>query len=145
MHHGQDMTLPITVGGDYLWWAQTWHMQTPLETLGAGSFVAFELRAKVRRQRFCEPITAQKNETRSNRNVIIKGDPCNGIPSRVLFFVPRTFYTAVFGLKELDFPGDKKSVLARGHNNQNPLGNQNSGMPLCSGNHILVLSIRSAR
>ncbi|CAN0165875.1 unnamed protein product, partial [Laminaria digitata] len=44
----QDMALPITVGGDYLWWAQTWHMQTPLETLGAGSFVAFELREKVR-------------------------------------------------------------------------------------------------
>ena len=46
----QDMTRPITVGGDYLWWAQTWHMQTPLETLGAGSFVAFELREKVCQQ-----------------------------------------------------------------------------------------------
>lgn len=32
---------------EYLWWAHTWHMQTPLETLGAGSFVAFELKEKV--------------------------------------------------------------------------------------------------
>lgn len=29
---------------NYFWWAQTWHMRTPLETLGPGSMVIFELR-----------------------------------------------------------------------------------------------------
>ena len=44
----QDVTVPIMTNPEYLWWAHTWHMQTPLETLGAGSFVAFELKEKVR-------------------------------------------------------------------------------------------------
>lgn len=44
----QDVTVPIMTSPEYLWWAHTWHMQTPLETLGAGSFVAFELKEKVR-------------------------------------------------------------------------------------------------
>lgn len=39
--------MPIMTSPEYLWWAHTWHMQTPLETLGAGSFVAFELKEKV--------------------------------------------------------------------------------------------------
>lgn len=48
LHVGpQDVTVPIITTPEYLWWAHTWHMQTPLETLGAGSFVAFELKEKV--------------------------------------------------------------------------------------------------
>lgn len=39
----QDIVVPILTGSDYLWWAHSWHMQTPLETLGAGSIVVFEL------------------------------------------------------------------------------------------------------
>lgn len=39
--------LPAMASRDHLWWAHTWHMQTPLETLGAGSFVSFELKEKV--------------------------------------------------------------------------------------------------
>jgi hypothetical protein len=38
---------PCVTRPNYLWWAQTWHMQTPLETLGAGSTVLFELRDQV--------------------------------------------------------------------------------------------------
>lgn len=47
MSSPQDVTVPIITTPEYLWWAQTWHMQTPLETLGAGSFIAFELKEKV--------------------------------------------------------------------------------------------------
>eukprot|EP00903_Cladosiphon_okamuranus_P008596 g8244.t1 len=46
----QDVTVPIMTSPEYLWWAHTWHMQTPLETLGAGSFVAFELKEKGERK-----------------------------------------------------------------------------------------------
>ncbi|CAM9455312.1 unnamed protein product [Phaeothamnion confervicola] len=40
----QDVCLPAITRPNYLWWAHTWHMQTPLETLGKNSFVVFELR-----------------------------------------------------------------------------------------------------
>ncbi|CAM9430236.1 unnamed protein product, partial [Discosporangium mesarthrocarpum] len=40
----QDIVLPSIVRPNYLWWARMWHMQTPLETLGQGSFVTFELK-----------------------------------------------------------------------------------------------------
>ncbi|CAM9678957.1 unnamed protein product [Chrysoparadoxa australica] len=41
----QDMVLPSITRPNYLWWAKTWHMYTPLsiETLGRGSFVVFQL------------------------------------------------------------------------------------------------------
>ncbi|CAM9114978.1 unnamed protein product, partial [Pylaiella littoralis] len=42
----QDVTVPVMTSPEYLWWAHTWHMQTPLETLGVGSFVSFELKEK---------------------------------------------------------------------------------------------------
>lgn len=51
----QDVTVPIMTSPEYLWWAHTWHMQTPLETLGAGSFVAFELKEKVRSDKADRP------------------------------------------------------------------------------------------
>lgn len=40
----QDIVVPSFKRPNYLWWAQTWHMRTPLETLGKESFVAIELR-----------------------------------------------------------------------------------------------------
>jgi Cytoskeletal adhesion/PH domain/Ankyrin repeats (3 copies) len=40
----QDLVLPSLTRPNYLWWAHTWHMQTPLETLGPNSVVIFELR-----------------------------------------------------------------------------------------------------
>jgi myosin-5 len=40
----QDIVFPAITRPNYLWWAHTWHMQTPLETLDGKSFVVFELR-----------------------------------------------------------------------------------------------------
>ncbi|CAM9346845.1 unnamed protein product [Choristocarpus tenellus] len=40
----QDMMFP-TLESNHLWWAKTWNMQTPLETLEAGSLVVVELKA----------------------------------------------------------------------------------------------------
>ncbi|KAG5193023.1 P-loop containing nucleoside triphosphate hydrolase protein [Tribonema minus] len=40
----QDVVFPCLTRPGYLWWAQTWHMQNPLETLGAGSVIVVELR-----------------------------------------------------------------------------------------------------
>ncbi|CAM9150063.1 unnamed protein product [Discosporangium mesarthrocarpum] len=44
----QDVTYPV-VERDHVWWAQRWHMQTPLETLGTRSLVIFELNNRVER------------------------------------------------------------------------------------------------
>lgn len=40
----KDVTSPVLALMNYFWWAQTWHMRTPLETLGPGSMIVFELR-----------------------------------------------------------------------------------------------------
>ena len=40
----QDIDSPAFKNSNGLWWGRTWHMQTPLETLGSGSTMVFELR-----------------------------------------------------------------------------------------------------
>ncbi|CAM9893951.1 unnamed protein product [Ectocarpus fasciculatus] len=40
----QEFDSPTLFSSMYLWWGRTWHMQTPLETLGPGSSMVFELR-----------------------------------------------------------------------------------------------------
>eukprot|EP00903_Cladosiphon_okamuranus_P008594 g8243.t1 len=40
----QDIDSPEIKTASELWWGRTWHMQTPLETLGSGSTMVFELR-----------------------------------------------------------------------------------------------------
>ncbi|CAN0006552.1 unnamed protein product, partial [Ectocarpus sp. 6 AP-2014] len=40
----QELDSPTLFSSMYLWWGRTWHMQTPLETLGPGSSMVFELR-----------------------------------------------------------------------------------------------------
>ncbi|CAM9491761.1 unnamed protein product [Scytosiphon promiscuus] len=40
----QEFEAPAMKSSSYLWWGRSWHMQTPLETLGSGTFVVFELR-----------------------------------------------------------------------------------------------------
>lgn len=42
--HVQAIEPPALSASTYLWWGRTWNMQTPLETLGSGSTVVFELR-----------------------------------------------------------------------------------------------------
>ena len=43
-HAKQDIASPEIKYSSKLWWGRTWHMQTPLETLGPGSTMVFELR-----------------------------------------------------------------------------------------------------
>lgn len=40
----QDIDCPALKTSKSLWWGRTWHMQTPLETLGSSSTMVFELR-----------------------------------------------------------------------------------------------------
>eukprot|EP00752_Nemacystus_decipiens_P004997 g4543.t3 len=40
----QNIDSPAFQTSSGLWWGRTWHMQTPLETLGSGSSMVFELR-----------------------------------------------------------------------------------------------------
>jgi len=40
----QNVLSPEIKYSSKLWWGRTWHMQTPLETLGPGSTMVFELR-----------------------------------------------------------------------------------------------------
>lgn len=42
--HLQAIKPPALSTSTYVWWGRTWHMQTPLETLGSGSTMVFELR-----------------------------------------------------------------------------------------------------
>lgn len=46
----------------YLWWGRSWHMQTPLETLGSGSFMVFELR-DLQVRRYCLTTAAPRRNT----------------------------------------------------------------------------------
>mmetsp|Transcript_16662 Transcript_16662/g.23589 ORF Transcript_16662/g.23589 Transcript_16662/m.23589 type:complete len:1681 (+) Transcript_16662:67-5109(+) len=40
----QDIPTASLIRPGYFWWGKTWHMQTPLETIGEGSYVIFELK-----------------------------------------------------------------------------------------------------
>lgn len=40
----QDIIQPVLMRPTYLWWSANWHLQNPLENMGVGSFVLFELK-----------------------------------------------------------------------------------------------------
>lgn len=40
----QDVTAPVVTRPAYLWWASNWHMQNPMENIGKGCVVIFELK-----------------------------------------------------------------------------------------------------